>query len=260
MFNPKVTVVLPIYNVEKYLNRCIQSVVNQSYNNLEIILVDDGSTDRSGTLCDEWEKKDSRIRVIHKKNAGLGEARNSGIDSATGQYICFFDSDDYIRLDAIDTAVTCARNNSSELVIWGWGVNREGKLYTTCVLQVEKEYYCGDEVQSYILPNLISCDPENGHNCRLQMSAWSMLYSMNLIKENQWHFISERKIISEDVYSLLDLFSGVKSVSVIKDYLYFYCINNSSLTKSYGPDRYQKVKEFYLVLYSYAKRKIIPMR
>lgn len=121
MYNPKVTVVLPIYNVEKYLNRCIQSVVNQSYNNLEIILVDDGSTDRSGTLCDEWEKKDSRIRVIHKKNAGLGEARNSGIDSSTGQYICFFDSDDYIRLDAIDTAVTCARNNSSELVIWGWG-------------------------------------------------------------------------------------------------------------------------------------------
>ena len=92
------------------------------------------------------------------------------------------------------------------------------------------------------------------------MSAWSMLYSMNLIKENQWHFISERKIISEDVYSLLDLFSGVKSVSVIKDYLYFYCINNSSLTKSYGPDRYQKVKEFYLVLYSYAKRKTILMR
>ena len=73
-----------------------------------------------------------------------------------------------------------------------------------------------------------------------------MLYSMDLIKENQWHFISERKIISEDVYSLLDLFSGVKSVSVIKDYLDFYCINNSSLTKSYGPDRYQKVKEFYL--------------
>ena len=121
MYNPKVTVVLPIYNVEKYLNRCIQSVVNQSYNNLEIILVDDGSTDRSGVLCDEWEKKDNRIRVIHKKNAGLGEARNSGIDNATGQYICFFDSDDYIRLDAVDTAITCVRNNRSELVIWGWG-------------------------------------------------------------------------------------------------------------------------------------------
>lgn len=76
--------------MEKYLNRCIQIVVNQLYNNLEIILVDDGSTDRSGPFCDEWEKKDSRIRVIHKKNVGLGET----IDSATGQYICFFDSDD----------------------------------------------------------------------------------------------------------------------------------------------------------------------
>lgn len=167
-------------------------------------------------------KKDGRIRVIHKKNAVLGEARNSGIDSATGQYLCFFDSDDYIRLDTINTAVTSACNNSAELVIWGWGENRKGKLYTTCVLQVEKEYYCGDEVQSYILPNLISWDSEKLNNCRLQMSAWSMMYSMDLIKENQWQFISERKIISEDVYSLLDLIYGVKRVSVIMDYLYFY--------------------------------------
>lgn len=97
-----VSVVLPIYNVEKYLNRCVKSVVNQSYKSLEIILVDDGSPDNCPTLCEDWAKKDSRIKVVHKENAGLGYARNTGIENATGEYICFFDSDDYIALDAIE--------------------------------------------------------------------------------------------------------------------------------------------------------------
>lgn len=118
---PLVTVVIPIYNVVKYLDRCMQSVVNQSYGNLEIIMVDDGSTDGCYDLCDDWQTKDRRIRVIHKKNAGLGMARNTGIENARGSYICFFDSDDYIRLDAIETAVNSAITNNSEIVIWGWG-------------------------------------------------------------------------------------------------------------------------------------------
>ena len=91
-----IAVVLPIYNVEKYLDRCLDRIVNQTYKNLEIILVDDGATDNCPSMCDEWAKKDSRIKVIHKKNAGLGMARNTGIENATGEYICFFDSDDYV--------------------------------------------------------------------------------------------------------------------------------------------------------------------
>lgn len=85
----KISVVLPIYNVEKYLNRCLKSVVNQTYKNIEIILVDDGSTDQCPELCEEWSRKDKRIKVIHKENAGLGMARNTGIENATGKYICF---------------------------------------------------------------------------------------------------------------------------------------------------------------------------
>ena len=97
-----VSVVLPIYNVEKYLNRCIKSVINQSYKNLEIILVDDGSPDNCPTLCDEWAKKDNRIKVIHKKNAGVSSARNTGITKSTGDYICFVDGDDYVMPEYID--------------------------------------------------------------------------------------------------------------------------------------------------------------
>ena len=98
----KVSVVLPIYNVEQYLERCVNSVVNQTYTNLEIILVDDGSPDNCPQMCEDWKKRDSRIKVVHKKNAGLGMARNSGIEVATGEYICFFDSDDYVKRDIID--------------------------------------------------------------------------------------------------------------------------------------------------------------
>ena len=119
--NPLVSIVLPIYNVAPYLDRCMQSVVNQSYKNLEIIMVDDGSTDACSELCEKWNKHDNRVKVIHKSNAGLGEARNTGIENATGDYVCFFDSDDYLRLDAIEMAVSSALHRQSDVVLWGWG-------------------------------------------------------------------------------------------------------------------------------------------
>ena len=91
-----ISVIVPIYNVEEYLNECVDSILNQTYKNLEIILVDDGSTDKSGIICDDYAKIDSRIKVIHKKNGGLSDARNVGIDRALGEFIIFIDSDDYI--------------------------------------------------------------------------------------------------------------------------------------------------------------------
>lgn len=98
----KVSVIVPIYNVEDYLEECINSIINQTYKNLEIILVDDGSKDSSGKMCDNYQKKDDRIRVFHKKNGGLSDARNEGIKRATGKYICFVDSDDYIENNYIE--------------------------------------------------------------------------------------------------------------------------------------------------------------
>lgn len=118
--NPLISVVVPIYNVEKYLQRCIKSLQNQSYENIEIILVDDGSTDKSGVLCDDAAKRDVRIRVIHKNNGGLSDARNIGLSLAIGDFVLFVDSDDWIEKETIKTAYLKCISSNADVVIWGY--------------------------------------------------------------------------------------------------------------------------------------------
>lgn len=111
-----VSVIIPVYNVEKYLRRCLDSVVRQTYADLEIILINDGSEDGSGLICDEYAKKDARIKVLHKQNAGVSAARNDGLDMATGEYVMFIDSDDYVLANCIETLASVAIKNNAEVV------------------------------------------------------------------------------------------------------------------------------------------------
>lgn len=246
MKNGVVTIVLPIYNVEKYLNRCIKSIVNQTYDNLEIILVDDGSPDRCPEMCDDWAKRDNRIKVIHKQNAGLGMARNTGIESASGEFICFFDSDDYVALDTIEKAYHVAKKETADIVVYGFcPVRGDGKTKTPIIPNLSQLTFQGSEIEGYFLPNLIAPDIKTGAATNLWMSAWTSLYSMDLIRRNEWSWVSERQIISEDVYSLLCLYKWVSKVAVIPEALYFYCENGGSLTHIYKADRYEKIKYFY---------------
>lgn len=242
----KVSVVLPIYNVEPYLERSINSVVNQTYRNLEIILVDDGSPDNCPQICDEWKSRDSRIKVVHKQNAGLGMARNSGLKEATGKYICFFDSDDYVKADIIEKCINFAEKNKADIVIYGFSnVDSQGNIIKTTIPNTKKCVYEGSEVQEVFLPDLIAPNIVTGTKSDLWMSAWCSFYSMDLIKRAQWEFVSERKVISEDIYSLLNLYKNVNRVFVLKESLYFYCANATSLTHVYRADRFEKIKIFY---------------
>lgn len=240
-----VSVVLPIYGVEKYLDRCITSIVNQTYSNLEIILVDDGSPDNCPQMCEEWAKKDSRIKVIHKENAGLGMARNTGIENATGEYICFFDSDDYVAFDTVEKAYMLAKKEFSDIVIFGlFTVDSKGAVIKSFVPQTDKVTYTGDEVRDAFLPDLIA-EGANSPRQNLRMSAWACLYSLDMIHKSGWRFISEREIISEDVFSLLCLYKYVSSVSVLCEALYYYCENGTSLTHTYRTDRFEKICHFH---------------
>ncbi len=120
MINELISVIIPVYNNENYLDKCIESVVNQTYKNLEIILVDDGSTDNSPKLCDEWAKNDSRIKVIHKDNTGVSDSRNIALDIVKGDYITFVDSDDYVDNDYIESMLKAAEETESDIAVSGF--------------------------------------------------------------------------------------------------------------------------------------------
>ncbi len=242
----KVSVVLPVYQSEKYLDRCIQSVVDQTYQNLEIILVDDGSLDRCPDICDAWAKKDDRIRVIHKENAGAGMARNSGIEAATGKYICFFDSDDYVETDTIQKGYEAVTACQADVALWGVHfVDRRGNVTDTHIPCSEREVFRGKEVQEIVLPALLEHSPCSNVVSDLWMSVWAGMFSLEMIRQENWRFVSEREVLSEDFYSLLALYRHVRCVALVKSAQYFHCENEASLSHTFPADREEKNNAFY---------------
>lgn len=246
--NPLVTVVVPIYNVEKYLDACIESVVGQTYRNLEVILVDDGATDSCPEKCDAWAARDGRIKVVHKRNQGLGMARNSGLEAASGKYICFFDSDDYVDADAVECLVDHAERMEADVVVFGIRqVLDDGTVLNECVPRCPKESYEGMEVQSEFLPFLVALDPRTGEDWGLMASAWCSFYRLAALEKCGFRFVSERDIISEDVYSILGLFSFIQKATFIPRVFYNYRVNQTSLTHTFNPQRLSRVAYFYRV-------------
>lgn len=242
-----VTVVIPIYNVEKYLNCCIESIVQQTYKNLDIILVDDESPDRCPQICDEWAEKDKRIRVIHKKNEGLGMARNTGIENAKGQYICFFDSDDYVELDTIEKSLDLALKEQAEIVIFGIAnVDDTGKITGEYIPANEILCFRNVDVQEQLLPDLIDPRHKDAKYTNLCLSVCTCLFNVETIKKVNWHFVSERQNISEDSYSLIWLYKYIHTVAILPEIKYFYRKNETSLTQAYKSDRYRRIKAFYV--------------
>ncbi len=152
MQEPIISVIVPVYNVEKYLNRCVQSIVDQTYKNLEIILVDDGSPDHCPQMCDAWAKKDSRIQVIHKKNAGVSSARNAGLDAATGDFIGFVDGDDILFSDFYKTLVSQAQENNADVSACAFCFFRDDYSEATqssCYIHKQKNYSSSELLKEY---------------------------------------------------------------------------------------------------------------
>lgn len=234
MLKTMISIVVPVYNVENYLDRCVISLVNQTYSNLEIILVDDGSTDSSGNKCDQWANKDTRIKVIHKENAGLGMARNTGIENANGDFLFFIDSDDFVDTKLVEKCLEAQTADKSEVVVYGYSHYKDGNIIKEIPLK-RKKYY-GIEVQEEFLPRMICADGQT----KYPGSAWSKMYSKEYIDKYKFRYCSEREFISEDYYSNLILFNRITSVSIIPDILYFYCHNTSSLSKTFRKDRLEK--------------------
>lgn len=244
---PRVSVIVPIYNVAKYLDRCMDSILNQTLKDIEIILVDDKSPDNCPKLCDEYACLDKRVKVIHKPiNEGLGMARNSGMSVANGKYIAFIDSDDYISTDMMELLYTKAEQKSCNAVYCGYiYVTSDNKEKEYSEFSNETDFITNKECRNILL-RMLGGDKKVGST--LNMSVWHSIYSLDFIRENDIMFCSERDFISEDLVFDVDIFSVITNVTYIPNRCYYYCQNRSSLSQTFREDKYQKEVFLYTEL------------
>lgn len=222
MNQPLISVIVPIYKVEEYLDRCVESIVNQTYRNLEIILVDDGSPDNCPKMCDRWVERDNRIKVAHKENGGLSDARNAGMSFATGEIISFIDSDDWIELDMFEKMLNRMQNDNSDMVSCGvkW-VEEDGSL----IRDVTSE----DEVL-----DITAAMKELLNDSKLKQHVWNKIYKFDLIKDIPF----EKGKYHEDVFWSYQIVGRTKKVSVVKESFYNYVQrSNSIMGESYSEKR-----------------------
>ena len=242
---PKVSVIIPVYNVEKYLERCVNSLKNQTLKDIEIILVDDSSTDSSFEICEKLASEDSRIKVISKENEGAGKARNAALKIATGEYIGFVDSDDFVHEDMFKTLYEKAKQYNSDLVMSGV-IFVDGNMFSQTGDCVKKEYFKTDthfetkEQLQELRMGIIGSKPKEADDSKYSMSIWKNLFRHEIIKENNLSFMSEREMLSEDALFMIDYISHINKATGIKEAFYNYFRNPESISKSYKKDRFEK--------------------
>ena len=253
-YNSLVSIIVPVYNAEKYLCKCIDSILNQTYKNIEVILINDGSTDNSGKICDEYRQKDKRVVVKHIKNSGPSVARNIGIEIARGQYIQFVDSDDYVELQMTEKLIQ-EMSEGVQLVICGYKL-----LYLSddnVVIEERKPPKVGKYEKMEFIKNFGVLFKENFIN-----SPCNKLYITEVIKKHNIRFIHNLHM-GEDLLFNLEYINNCDAISIIDTPLYNYTkINKNSLTNSlmytFKGDLFenqqmlfQKIREFLLKYNSY---------
>jgi glycosyltransferase involved in cell wall biosynthesis len=241
---PKIAAIVPVYNVERYLNQCIDSLLYQTYPPSEIILIDDGSTDSSREICDSYSSADTRIRVIHKSNSGLGYARNTGLENVgdTIDYVTFIDSDDWLDANMLGTLVTELVASESDTVLSGF-VRRDDSKKALSTFKLENETYVAESIRHNLLPRLCGSAPNASDS--LPMSACASLLSLKIIRDNCLRFPSERDVLSEDFFFKFMYLSRANRVRVCDCIGYCYRYNPKSLTTSYRVDRFKASLHFY---------------
>lgn len=219
MYNPKITVIVPVYNAGRYLRQCIESLTSQTYSNLEIILVDDGSKDESGKICMQFAEKDSRIKYYYQNNAGAAAARNNGLDHATGEYIGFVDSDDYIDIDMYEILLKAIiRNNAQVAQILSRRVTDDGRVINQSLIDKTENdppiaYSAEEAIEHYLVGN---------------HALWSHLYDSALFQTVR---IPEG-MSGEDLAVVIPLYSQCNKVVKVNLYKYNYRFNPGSVTNT----------------------------
>ena len=244
------TVIVPIYNVEKYLRRCIDSILVQTYGKLEIILVDDGSTDRSGKICDEYAKKDQRIKVIHKMNGGSADARNTGLENATGEFIGFVDSDDYILPEMYEVLYNACIEYGVALSMCGRKVCSEidGTIRSRFVMEQAVRLEAKEAIASLLSDD--KCDS----------ASWDKLYRRELFSDIRY----PAGILFDDLNVTVRLFHCAGEICHVGQALYVYVKRNGSITDApfhnkslEAVTQAELVKEFVVMNYPDLKKQAV---
>ena len=241
MINKKISVIVPIYNVEKYLKRCIDSILNSTYNNLEIILVDDGSTDSCPKICDEYKKIDTRIKVIHKTNGGLSDARNKGLDIATGDFISFIDSDDYINSNMLSYLAKPLIENECDISVCDfeifYGDSLENEMQYSDIN--DYNFYSSKEVLRLLL------DGKKSHGDY----AWNKLYKKYLFKEVRYPIGKKM----EDIGTTYKLYYYSNKIAISNKKLYYYFQRKDSILGKKTFSIYSDSLELAIERYNFLK-------
>ena len=254
---PKISIVVPVYNTEKYLEQCIKSLINQTFNDIEIILVDDGSPDNCPAICDRYAEEDERIKVIHKQNAGVSEARNSGIEASQGDFLMFVDSDDWMEPDGCEILYNEYLRTGADTVIGDVFTAADNKQKKR--IHVFKESYISND--KFFFREYQRACLGYGYNPRPYLSQkynvtgigspWNKLYSRSIIKENQLGFDPYVKGIYDDNLFVLHYLCHVKKIAYIAKPVYDYRSIQESITKSYKADTldisariFQRIRDF----------------
>ena len=218
----KISVIIPVYNVEAYIEKCLKSIMEQTYKNLEIILIDDGSTDNSGKICDEYAKKDTRINVIHRKNGGLSVARNDGIKIAKGEYICFVDSDDYVTENYCEVLYNTLKSNNADISAVSYKEIRDEGIPVLDADEKDKTKFNNECIiydNDEIIIQMLKWET-------FRNMAWNKLYKTEKVKK---HLFLEGYAF-EDIYFSYEILSDVKRVAYINTPCYYYIRRNNSIS------------------------------
>jgi glycosyltransferase involved in cell wall biosynthesis len=225
----KISIIIPAYNVENYIDKCIESIINQTYENIEIIIINDGSTDDTRKICEEFKKKDNRIIVINKENSGVSIARNIGLKAITGKYIAFVDSDDWIEKDYCETMYYSMIENNVDLVMCGRvnEIKATKRFNSGCGLP--DGYYKVDEIISEVI-----CP----QRYKIAITPHSKLFKASIIIDNLY-FQEDLKYDEDYIFNINYLYKASSVMSIGSKFLYHYRTNPTSITNTYRKDMWE---------------------
>lgn len=218
----KVSIIVPVYNVHNYLNNCLESLVRQTYKNIEILLIDDGSTDGSGEICDEWAIKDARIKVFHKENGGVSSARNVGITNATGEYLMAADGDDYCEETFVEKMHNAITNQNCDMALCS-----HYEEYTNKVINYETPYDTGVYDVEEIF-NALFLATKNNETKKLFTAFWLGILKRSIIEKHNLR-CDTNVTREEDLLFFLDYIGYCKKIAILNECLYHYIQRESSL-------------------------------